>query len=82
MKVYQMAISLLDVDTTAKAVASSLGYRDLKKEQSTVLTVLFQAMMYSYLRFFQQVLKKLCVMRCCCSKQAVSLFLSDIASVP
>ena len=34
-----MAISLLevDIDTTAKAVASSLGYRDLKKEQSTVI---------------------------------------------
>ena len=32
-----MAISLSDVDTTAKAVASSLGYWDLKKEQSTVI---------------------------------------------
>ena len=55
-----MAISLseVDIDTTAKAVDSSLGYRDLKKNRALLLTVLFQAMMY--LRFFQQVLEKLC----------------------
>ena len=76
-----MAISLSDVDTTVKAVASSLGYQDLKKNRALLLTVLFQAMMY--LQFFQQVLEKLCVMHCyCCSEQVVSFFLSDIASAP
>ena len=30
-------MSEVDIDTTAKAVASSLGYRDLKKEQSSVI---------------------------------------------
>ena len=79
-----MVISLSDVDTTAKAVASSLGYQDLKKNRALLLTVLFRAIMY--LRFFQQVLKKLCAMHCycccCCSEQAVTFFLSDIASAP